>query len=255
LFTEKEREQLRAELVSCATKDGQIIGAAYIGSAAAGRLDRWSDIDLALCLAPDADLNDVAADWSNRLYVEYDAAAHHDVRHGSTLFRIFLLKSTLQIDLSFWPADAFSAIGPDFKLIFGKANDSRSVPPPPAGDMIGMAWLYALHVRSSIARGRFWQAEYMLSGMRDHVLALACLQHRLIAHQGRGTDDLPQEIKKGAAECLVRSLEAEELRRSFCSTIGLFLSEIEANDAVLAERLAGPLNTLVESTRGTEQKR
>jgi hypothetical protein len=26
-----------------------------------------------------------------------------------------------------------------------------------------MGWLYALHARSSIARGRVWQAEYMIS--------------------------------------------------------------------------------------------
>jgi hypothetical protein len=249
VFTEQEREELRAQLVSIATKDDHIIGAAHIGSAAAGRLDRWSDIDLALCLAPNANLDEVAADWTNKLYRECDAAAHHDVRYGSTLFRVFLLKNTLQIDLSFWPADAFAAIGPDFKLIFGKANDSRSVPASPAGELIGMAWLCALHVRSSIARGRLWQAEYMLSAMRDHVLALACIQRHLIAHQGRGLHDLPLEFMDAAAECLVRSLEPEELRRACRSTMRLLFSQIKTSDAELAERLAVPMDTLVESTK------
>jgi hypothetical protein len=50
-----------------------------------------------------------------------------------------------------------------------------------------MAWLYALHVRSSIARTRPLQAEHMLSGMRDNVLALTCKRHDLVSVQGRSS--------------------------------------------------------------------
>ena len=55
------------------------------------------------------------------------------------------------------------------------------------------------------------QAEYMISGMRDHVLALACLRHGVPAVQGRG-------------EAL--------------------LVEIERVDAGRANRLTGPLREL-----------
>jgi hypothetical protein len=48
--------------------------------------------------------------------------------------------------------------------------------PPDAEAIIGMAWLYALHARSCIARRKLWQAEYMISGIRDNALALACLR-------------------------------------------------------------------------------
>ena len=46
LFTGEQREQLRAELVSMAQNDARLTGAAHIGSAARGVVDRWSDIDL-----------------------------------------------------------------------------------------------------------------------------------------------------------------------------------------------------------------
>ncbi len=59
-------------------------------------------------------------------------------------------------------------------MLFGAAGKETPAPVPSAAELIGMAWLYALHARSSVARGRVWQAEYMISGMRDHVLALAC---------------------------------------------------------------------------------
>lgn len=247
LFTDEEREQIRIELVSCAKNDSRIAGAAHTGSAASGLMDRWSDIDLALCLAPGSNLNEVLTDWTDRLYGKYQAVTHHDLRYGNTLFRVFLLKSTLQIDLAFWLHDEFAAMGPNFKLIFGAAKDSGAVPAPAAQDLIGMAWLYALHVRSSILRGRIWQAEYMLSGMRDQVLALACLREGLPAAQARGVDDLPPEITNSAVECLVRSLAAAELKRAFCATMRALLNEIECVDIELTKSLAGPLNTLIES--------
>jgi hypothetical protein len=47
----------------------------------------------------------------------------------------------------------------------------------------------------------------MVSGVRDHVLALACLRHGLPAAQGRGMDGLPPAVTAIIAGALVRSLE------------------------------------------------
>src|SRR5690349_9008842 len=47
-FTPEKREELRRSLVDAARTDNRISAAAHLGSMALGRLDRWSDIDLAL---------------------------------------------------------------------------------------------------------------------------------------------------------------------------------------------------------------
>ena len=159
IFTAEQRELLRTQLVSAAESDRNLCGAAHTGSAASGHLDRWSDIDLALCLRSTASHHQVVAEWTDRLYRSHDAVAHVDVMRGPTLFRVFLLKNTLQVDIAFWTADDFAAIGPNFKLIFGDAQPPRPSPQPTPQSLIGMAWLYALHVRSSLARGRTLQAE------------------------------------------------------------------------------------------------
>jgi hypothetical protein len=245
MFTEQEREHIRQELVSAAEADARIAGAAHLGSAALGRPDQWSDIDLALCLAADADFNEVLVDWTQRLYNDHGAVANYDVRRGTILYRVFLLKSTLQVDLSFWHATEFRATGPKFSLIFGAAGEPIPAPLPDSTDLIGMGWLYALHVRSSIARGRSLQAEHMLSGMRENVLALACKRHGVAAVQGRGLDDLPEELRIQAADCLARSLEPAELKRAFRATIGILLGEIRCIDSPLAARLTAPLKTVV----------
>jgi hypothetical protein len=245
VFTSEQREKIRGELVSAATADSRIAGAAHLGSAAPGLQDRWSDIDLALCLAPDADINQVLFDWTTQLYRDHAAVANYDVRRGDILYRVFLLDNTLQIDLSFWPATELRAIGPKFSLIFGTAGDPTPAPVQDSKDLIGMAWLYALHVRSSIARSRFLQAEHMLNGMRDNVLALVCKRHGVVAVQGRGLDDLPHDQRMRAAESRARSLEPVELTRAFRVTMRALVEEIGCADSNLATKLEGPLNRIV----------
>jgi hypothetical protein len=245
IFTIEQRELLRTEFVAAAEHDRNLCGAAHTGSAASGRLDRWSDIDLALCLKPTASHDQVVAEWTDRLYGSHEAVAHVDVMRGATLFRVFLLKNTLQVDIAFWAADDFAAIGPNFKLIFGDAKPPRPSEQPDPQSLIGMAWLYALHVRSSLARGRTLQAEYMLSGMRNHVFELTCLRCGTIAHQGRGLDDLPTAERANAAACLPESLEPAKLQRAFQNTMQALLQEIRHADPELEARLSSALNAMI----------
>src|SRR5437868_1274520 len=132
MFTPEGRTRLRDALVAAARADPRITAAALTGSAAAGAEDRWSDIDLALGVAADADPARVVADWTDRVYQEGGAVHHLDVHFGDTLFRVFLLESTLQVDIAFWPATLFGAYGPSFRLLFGTANDRPHRPPPSA---------------------------------------------------------------------------------------------------------------------------
>ena len=245
VFSALQREQIRGQLVAAARVDSRIGGAAHLGSAAIGLVDRWSDIDLALCVEHDADFDAVLADWTTRLYRDCAAVANYDVRRGDTLYRVFVLDNTLQVDLSFWPSSEFRAIGPKFKLIFGAAREPVPAPVPESSDLIGMAWLYALHVRSSIARSRLLQAEYMLSGMRDNVLALMCRRHGVDAVQGRGLDDLPEEQRVRAQECLAGSLEPIELRRAFQVAVDMLLEELRCADPAVAAKLERPLRLMV----------
>src|SRR5947208_12938479 len=243
MFSREEREQIRAALVRAAEADSNVTGAAHLGSAAADRLDDWSDIDLALCISSDAALDKVIAEWTARMYDGHGAVAHCDVRRGETLYRVFLLRNTLQVDISFWPANRFRATGPKFKLIFGTSNEGQPSPAESTAELIGLAWLYGLHVRSSIARHRLLQAEYVLSNMRNRVIALACLRHGFSTSEGSGFDDLADDQRSGFAECYPASLEPEELHRAFQRTMSALLVETRLRDGDLAERI-GP--TLIE---------
>ena len=244
MFTADDRIALRDSLIDLARRDARISGVALTGSAALGTEDRWSDIDLAFGVAASADRAALIGEWTERMYDAHDAVHHTDMSAAGALFRVFLLRNTLQVDLAFWPESEFGAIASTFRLVSGSARERPTPAGPSVEPLIGMAWLYALHARSSIARGKPWQAEYMISGARDHVLALACVRHGVTAVQGRGMDSLPAEVSAPIAAALVRSLDAAELRRAFAGVCELLLVEIKAVDADLARRLTPTIREL-----------
>jgi hypothetical protein len=245
LFTPEEREVLRSGLLERAAKDLRISGAAITGSAADSREDRWSDVDLAFGVSDAGELQNVLSDWTAHMYQQHHALHHLDVHAGAWIYRVFLLPSTLQVDLAFVPATDFRALAPTFRLMSGEASDPQHIQPPPSEAIIGMGWLYALHARSCIAREKFWQAEYMISGLRDNALALACIRHGLPAVHGRGLDLLPKHVAAQFESSLVRELDAAELARCFSAAMDGLLGEIRCSDEELAGRLKGALTLLV----------
>lgn len=245
MFAVEDRERLRDQLIAAAQADARISAAALVGSSATGPEDQWSDIDFAVCVDEDSQRQAVIAEWTDLMYAKHAAVHHLDVPAGETLYRVFLLADTLQVDLSFWPATQFGAAGPGFRLLFGDAvRTTATAAVPSAAGLIGMAWLYALHARSAIPRRRVWQAEYMISGMRDHVLALACLRHGLPTVHGRGFDRLPPEATAAIEPALVQSLNVSALKRAFATVTDALLNEARLADHTLADRLADPLREL-----------
>jgi predicted nucleotidyltransferase len=237
VFSVTEREALRDRLIAAARADDRITAAALVGSGATGDEDAWSDIDLALRLGDGLEPDDVAGEWTTRIYDTDGAVDHLDVWSGSTLFRVFLLSSSLQVDLSFWTADTFAASGTSFRLLFGESNEPRPSRSSTRGALIGMGWLYALHARSSIARGRALQALHMIDGVREQTITLACLRHELPAHEGRGVDDLPAGLRQRIAATLVSELEERELCRAFAASVGVLLDEVRVIDPDREQRL------------------
>ena len=215
MFTPEDRERLRDALLDRARGDPRITGAAITGSGSAGDLDAWSDIDLGFGVRGVADVRPTLEDFTDYMRREHAAVDTVDVVRDPWIYRVFLLPSTLQVDLAFAPSSHFGARAPTFRLVFGDAADVPHVPPPDARELIGYAWLYALHARSSIARGRPWQAEYMISAMRDQVIGLACVRHGLPAREARGVDRLPAEVTRPLERALVATLDRPSLLRAF----------------------------------------
>jgi predicted nucleotidyltransferase len=250
VFTSDHRDAVRRQLLGLAEKDPRITGAAVTGSAADGREDSWSDIDLFFGVAGRVALDAVVADWSDHLYGQLGAVHHFDLKVPAGIYRAFLLPSCLEVDLGFTSAEQFGPLGPRFRAVFGEAAQASPVPLPDPGHLIGLAWHHVLHARSCIERHKPWQAEYWISGIRDQTLALACLRLGEPAHYAKGADALPAAVRGGLEDALVRSLELEELRRALQVAATRLLLELSATDAIQAQRLERPIRELADLAEG-----
>ena len=248
MFDLGDRVALRDRLVEAARRDPEIDAAALLGSSARGTEDRWSDVDLALRLAPGVSAVGVADRWAEDLRRAEGVVDHLDVHASGALYRVFLLSSTLQVDLSFWPHEHFVSGGAPVTLLFGETGELSTPRPVEDGmDHVRMSWLYALHVRSALCRGRAWQAVWMLENLRNRLVSLYCLRHDLPTQEGRGVDALPEVIRSELAETLLSSTEPAGLRRTFAVLVTSLLAEASRQDLPVPGGLQRTLAELVRS--------
>jgi hypothetical protein len=243
VFSVGDRDRVRDTVLAIASADARVLAGAVVGSLAHGGGDRWSDLDLTFAVADGVPVVEVLDDWTPGLVDELGAVHLFDLPSASTIYRVLLLPGCLQLDLSFTPAAEFAAGGPKFELLFGSAVEKPYARPPSAHDLFGLAVHHALRARFCVERGRNRQAEYWISGVRDHALALACRSRDLPTAHGRGFDDLPADVLASFDDALVRSLERGELLRALAHSIaGLLRESVEVG--TVAEKLAPQLREL-----------
>ncbi|MBK8048104.1 MAG: hypothetical protein IPK16_13850 [Anaerolineales bacterium] len=231
LFTVAARNSVYDRILEVAAADGRIVAGAIVGSLALGEGDRWSDLDLTFGVADAAPLQEVLADWTRIVVTEFDAAHLFDVTSGPSIYRVFLLPGCLQFDLSFTPGTKFGATTPKFRLLFGEAVPRQHVQPAPAQEIFGYAVHHALRARFCIERGRYWQAEYWISSLRDYALTLACRRLGLTTSYARGFDQLPTEVTTPLLGSLVTSLARSDLLRALtCAINGLLANTGEVHE-------------------------
>jgi predicted nucleotidyltransferase len=238
MFTAEQREQVRQRVLELAQSDPRVIAGALTGSMAFGDGDEWSDIDVAFGIAEGITLEAVLDDWTQIFEQEWGVLHHFDLSFGSSVYRVFLLPSGLEVDVAATPDQDFGARGPNFRALFGPTQPVPATPQPSASSLIGLSWLYVLHAHASIERHKLWQAEYWISGIREHVLELACLRLGENARERRGVDRLSPSVTGPLAETLVRSLDELELRRALAAVTRGLIGELQRWDPNLCARLS-----------------
>jgi hypothetical protein len=239
VFTVQERDHVRDYVLELARNDSRVVAGAEVGSLALGGGDRWSDLDLTFGVADGLALPDVLHDWTRDLNSRFDAVHLFDLVADPAIYRVLLLPDYLQLDVSVSPAAQFRPTSTRFKLLFGEASEPNYKRPPPRGETLGWAVVWARHARVCIERNQWWQAEYAITHLRYHAMELACLRLDLPAYYGKGFDRLPADVRDAFEGALVRSLERNELIRALNAGIEALLKECEVanDDGRILERL------------------
>ena len=128
MYSPTDRKRLSERLIAAAHADDRIQGVAVTGSGAVDSTDAWSDIDVAFGLRPGVDRTETVDDWTRRMYRDHRAVHHTDVMARNTVYRVFLLADTLQVDIAFAP-DGSS--GPPLRRFgFCRVPPRHNRPPP-----------------------------------------------------------------------------------------------------------------------------
>jgi hypothetical protein len=244
VFAVEERDRVQRQILGWAAADERIVAGAVVGSLAHQPGDQYSDLDLTFGVRDDCPISEVLEDWTRTLIADFEAVRLFDLPAGGALYRVFLLPGCLQLDLSFAPASTFGAMGPQFRLLFGTAIDKPFPAPPDPQQLFGYGVHHAVRGRVCIERTRYWQAEYWISGVRDHALTMACARLGLPAHYGRGFDSLPDAIRTAAVGALVHSADRADLLQALRHATNLLLAE-GALASVCAPRLVSLLSEFV----------
>jgi predicted nucleotidyltransferase len=248
LYTPEEREEIAERVSRLLREDNRVEGIVVVGSLAS-QPDRWSDIDLEVVVADNADLAAVAADWVNLLYEVLPVLHHFETAFGDTLVRGFLLENLLEVDLAFTRRAHFEVWGPA-RLAFDRSGRVQTIlevptkpdPKPPSwASEAGFAWHDVLHACTAVRRGRLWQALWYLQRIRNRTLGLAQERHGFYADFFDLADDLPTEELALLEDTLVASLDPEPLRTAIEVATRAFLVELRRGDPALCDRLEGPL--------------
>jgi len=242
VFTPEERAAVRDQVFALASEDSRVSGGAITGSGSIGAEDAWSDVDTSFGVVDGVDPLEVLDDWTRELDRELGFVHHWDLRRASTIYRVYLLPSSLELDIAATPASEWAQHGPRFRLVFGESGEPHEPSPPVLDDTIGLGWLAALVTRVAIERGKPWQALLFVNMLRDQALALACIRQGLPPEFARGADQLPPDASY--AQTLPRSLDTDELRRALAVATTVFLDEVARVDPELARRLGEVLREL-----------
>jgi predicted nucleotidyltransferase len=243
MFSPEQREETRRRLLSLAEKDDGVVAAAITGSEVAGTGDAWSDIDLAFGVR--GELGAALARWTEILERDFGALHHWDLPWGPSIYRVYLLPDWLEVDIAFTPADDFGPRGPNWRTVFGDTVEVEQNAPVAGDDLVGLTWHHLLHARMCIERGKPWQAEWLISGARDHLLALACLRLGYPTRYAKGTDELAPDFTAPLEGALVRSLDEVELRRALAVAVDAYRDELKHSDPDAASRIGPMLAELV----------
>ncbi len=244
LYDAEYRNRALKKLINALSGDDRITGAVLVGSGATGFRDRYSDVDLAVLIGEEARLEEIYADWWDRLHTLFNPV--DAFKEPSKHLYGFLLDRYMELDISFQGESGLYEHRPNWRILF----DRRSVIPSlmktrekPAVDKaaahekrIQDSWYYVLHCVNSIQREQPLRASFFISFLRDEAVLMAGLSRGLKTSAGSyfaETDRFPEDVKKRIVATFPVSMESKDLLRALRAVVELYYDEAERLDREL----------------------
>lgn len=259
-FTPDDRADALRRLLDALQTDERLAGVVIVGSGAVGFEDAYSDIDLAVVVTREADVEPVFRDWQWRVWSVLPVRHAFESLRGPNIFLFgLLLDNYLEIDASFQSLCDLMARRGRWQVAFDRSGDIEGIlcaswDAQPTPDVAAeyrrwllSIWYYVTHVAIHARRGHWWRAVLDLEDLRQRAVVLAGLRHGVETQHFRDVHRLPADFQAALAQTLVARLEADEIRRALHAAVDCFFGEACALDAQLGLDLAAPLEATLRA--------
>lgn len=235
VFTPMQREVAANTLIAAAESTDGIVAGAVVGPAAIGALDPEAGIDLLFAAAPEfagAALEDLRAQWIDRVYRDVGAVHHTEEEGGTT---VHLLPDLLTARTALVPVSRFGPRGGlPFRQVFGAAGP-QGLAPSASIDLVGPAWLAALRVRAALLRNDAPSAAVAFDALRAALIALAG------ARTGAPPGFLEPADRDRIRATETGSRDPAVIRRAFALAVEMLDAELQVVAPAVADAVALPL--------------
>lgn len=214
-----------------------------LGSIADGKADRHSDVDLAVVVAPAAEVGPVAAECTEAVFAALPVFHHFSQSLGGIELRGFLLESFLEVDVGFARAHEVEAV--------------TAIPPFDAAEKLDFIWHDVIHAAVALDRGRPWRALWYVERLRNGSLELAAGRLGLDLRHFKDADRLPSETRAAAEAAIAAGPSEDEIWPALRAATSALFAEGRCTHPELADKLEPKLCRfldLIEHNRegGTE---
>ena len=263
LFTHGERQRVLDTLLDALKDDGRIAGALVVGSGAVGFKDDFSDVDLAVVIASEADVEPVFRDWDGKIRALFPVVTRFETHYGPNAFLYgFLLENFLELDIGFVCLNNLVARRPHWQIAFDRSGKIQSIMEaslvnkfePKAPDYyqhyLNSVWHYIMHSAICVRRKQSWRAVYYLGMVRQQTLELAGLRLGLETKNFRQVDQLPSDILLPLQQSFPSELNPEKIMHAIQTASQCFFNEVAAgtgqSDNILTNRLQNKMQLFLE---------
>jgi predicted nucleotidyltransferase len=232
------RERALARLLALLEARPEVVGVVLLGSGATGFKDRYSDVDLLVILDDSAIFALAYEKIKQPMLAALDVLFHFEIMRGSEeMLFVGMLADYLEVDMSIVIQRALVFRDADYKILLDRTgvlpavlddafSETQTIAPRRAYmEIVERIWQPVLRCIAAVQRGETWRAIHMLETIREQIVILAGLNHKINTRGYSGVDQLPEMFLVNLRHTLPNGTNPPALRRALRHAVQMFFAE------------------------------
>ncbi len=237
-MTHDPRERALTRLLELLEARSEVVGVVLLGSGATGFKDRYSDLDLLVILDDSAIFALAYEKIKQPVLSLLEVLFHFEImRSSEEMLFVGMLANYLELDMTVVMQRALVFRDAEYKILLDRTgalpavlddafSETQTIAPRRAYlEIVERIWQPVLRCIAAIQRGETWRAIHMLETIREQIVILAGLNHKVHTRGYSGVDQLPEMFLVNLRHTLPTNTNAAALRRARRQAVQMFFAE------------------------------